>query len=85
MAFVTARNTITGKVVKIPEHYLGHPVLGKNFVPADRGDKDYEPELYAPKSAHEFNDTRNSRKKEAIVPETVIEEIIIEEVNTDGA
>lgn len=27
-----AKNTKTGLVVKVPSHYLGHPVLGKNLV-----------------------------------------------------
>jgi hypothetical protein len=28
-----AKNTITGKTVSVPDHYVGHPVLGKNLVP----------------------------------------------------
>ena len=27
------RNTRTGIIVNVPEHYIGHPVLGKNLVP----------------------------------------------------
>lgn len=27
-----AKNTKTGITVNVPEHYLGHPVLGKNLV-----------------------------------------------------
>lgn len=27
-----AKNTKTGLTVNVPEHYLGHPVLGKNLV-----------------------------------------------------
>jgi hypothetical protein len=91
MAFTYARNTITGKVAKVPEHYIGHPVLGKNFVPAERGDKDYEPEMYSPKSADEFKSrpSRNRKAdaledpKEPEVPAIVID-IPAEEVN-DGA
>jgi len=30
MAF--AKNTKTGLTVNVPEHYLGHPILGKNLV-----------------------------------------------------
>lgn len=62
MNLVFARNTTTGKVVKVPENYLGHPVLGKNLLPAKKGDKDYIPELYSPKSGEEF--AAKSRKKE---------------------
>jgi len=30
MAF--AKNTRTGKTVTVPEHYIGHPVLGKDLI-----------------------------------------------------
>jgi hypothetical protein len=36
MAFV--KNTRTGKTASVPEHYIGHPVLGKWLV-AVNGDK----------------------------------------------
>jgi hypothetical protein len=26
-----AINTLTGKTVSVPDHYIGHPVLGKNL------------------------------------------------------
>lgn len=71
--FAYARNTITGKVAKIPAHYLGHPVLGKNFVAAEKGDKDYIPELYVAKDAEEFTKSKKSREKEA---EPVFTEIV---------
>ena len=74
MAFTTARNTVTGKVVKVPEHYLTHPVFGKTFVPADRKDKDYLPELYVAKTSEEFTESKKSRdKKEAEVPQEIFE------------
>jgi hypothetical protein len=33
MAF--AKNTRTGKTTSVPEHYLGHPVLGKDLIAVD--------------------------------------------------
>jgi hypothetical protein len=33
MAF--AKNIRTGKTTNVPEHYLGHPVLGKDLVAID--------------------------------------------------
>lgn len=27
----SAINKITGKIVSVPDHYIGHPVLGKNL------------------------------------------------------
>jgi len=28
----TAKNTRTGIIVSVPDHYIGHPVLGKNLI-----------------------------------------------------
>ncbi len=28
-----AINSVTGKTVSVPDHYIGHPVLGKNLKP----------------------------------------------------
>jgi hypothetical protein len=33
MAF--AKNTRTDKLVSVPDHYIGHPVLGKNLIAVD--------------------------------------------------
>jgi hypothetical protein len=33
MAF--AKNTRTGKITSVPEHYIGHPVLGKDLIAID--------------------------------------------------
>jgi hypothetical protein len=33
MAF--AKNTRTGKITSVPEHYIGHPLLGKNLIAVD--------------------------------------------------
>lgn len=54
MGFVVARNTETGLIAKVPERYIGHPVLGKNYVLADEDAKPYLQELYKPQSADEF-------------------------------
>lgn len=29
------KNTRTGKVADVPDHYVGHPVLGANLVPVE--------------------------------------------------
>lgn len=29
------KNIRTGKIVSVPEHYIGHPVLGKNLIAVD--------------------------------------------------
>ena len=31
----TAKNTRTGMIVSVPNHYIGHPVLGKNLIAVD--------------------------------------------------
>jgi len=30
-----AKNKKTGKIISVPSHYIGHPVLGKNLVSVD--------------------------------------------------
>lgn len=75
-----ARDTYTGKVAEVPAKWLGHPVLGKNLVPAEEGDKDYEPELYAAKTVEEYVESKKSRKKFDEVVEIVGSPIEIEEI-----
>lgn len=31
----TAKNTRTGKIVSVPDHYVGHPVLGIDLIAVD--------------------------------------------------
>lgn len=31
----TAKNTRTGKIVSVPDHYIGHPVLGNDLIAVD--------------------------------------------------
>lgn len=72
MAKVYARNLTTGKITRVPEHYLVHPVFGGNFVAADKHDKDYVPELHKPTNSTEYK----SRKKKNEEPEVVTAETI---------
>lgn len=73
MAKVYAYNLTTGQNRLVPEHYLTHPVIGKNFVAADKHDKDYVPELYKPKTSDDLKTNRNKKKNEG--PEVVTETI----------
>jgi hypothetical protein len=58
------RNTKTGITVSVPDHYVGHPVLGKNLVLAT------EEAQAAPK--------KETKKKEQPAP--VVEVVVAEEV-----
>ena len=57
------RNTKTGITVSVPDHYVGHPVLGKNLVLAT------EEAQAAPK--------KETKKKEQPAP--VVEVVVAEE------
>jgi hypothetical protein len=64
-------NTITGKSMAVPRHYLGHPVLGENLVLA---------EDYVPAAEEKAVEAPKKNKKEffapkdkAILPEPVTE------------
>lgn len=59
----TVRNIKTGIIVSVPDHYVGHPVLGKNLVLAT------DEAQAAPK--------KETKKKEQPAP--VVEVVIAEE------
>jgi hypothetical protein len=59
-------NTKTGKTVSVPDHYIGHPVLGKNLVLVT------DEAQAAPK--------KETKKKEQPAPEVEVE-VLPEPVN----
>lgn len=61
-----AMNTKTGKTVSVPDHYIGHPVLGKNLVLVT------DEAQAAPK--------KETKKKEQPAPEVEVE-VLPEPVN----
>lgn len=52
--FVTALDTISGKVGEVPENYIGHPILGVNLVEVDPGTKDRAPEKHKAQNAEDY-------------------------------
>lgn len=72
MAKVFARNKTTGQVTRVPEHYLTHPVFGKQFEPASKNDKNYLPEMYKPPVDNEpkKGKFRTEKKNEETLVET---------------
>lgn len=71
-----AKNTKTGLVVRVPEHYLGHPVLGKNLVAVG------EETLAAPKKEKKKASDKVVQEQPAptVEPEVVEPEPIINEI-----
>lgn len=67
----TAKNTRTGKIVSVPEHYIGHPVLGKNLIAVDGKVE------AAPKK-------EKNKKPEVELPEEIIEEQPAPETNIEN-
>lgn len=64
-----AKNTITGKTVSVPDHYIGHPVLGKNLVPLK------DEAQAAPK--------KETKTKEQPAPEVEVETLPEPEINIE--
>lgn len=65
---VTVRNTLNGQIsYRVRRSIAEHEVLGKNLVIVDHDAKPYAQELYKPKSADEFTET----KKTTAVPTRV--------------
>ncbi len=69
MAF--AKNTRTGKITSVPEHYIGHPVLGKNLIALDGKVE------AAPKK-------ETKKKVEALPPQEITEEQPAPETNLEN-
>lgn len=64
-----AKNTLTGKTVSVPDHYIGHPVLGKNLVLVT------EQAQAAPK--------KETKTKEQPAPEAKVETLPEPEINIE--
>jgi len=83
MAFV--KNTRTGKTASVPDHYLGHPVLGKWLVVADSNRAEAAPKKEKKKKAVEVESrswfsSAEPEIEEQPAPETNLEN----EENEDG-
>lgn len=76
-------NTISGQVAVVSERTFNHPVLGKNLVIADDEQKSYIPEMYEPKSAEDFVESKPKRSKKTIEETEVVDEPSIEDVAVD--
>jgi hypothetical protein len=70
MAF--AKNTRTGKTTSVPDHYIGHPVLGKDLIAIDGKVE------AAPKK-------EKKKKYESIKFEQFIEPELVEEIEEQPA
>ena len=49
--FITALDTVSGKVGQVPRSYLDHPVLGKNLEEVKPDSKDRNEDLHKPRAA----------------------------------
>ena len=59
-------NTLSGQTVIVTEKTFNHPILGANLVLADEGQKSYVPEMYEPKTAEGFVQSKPKRFKKNI-------------------
>lgn len=58
-------NTLSGQVVDVTEKTFNHPILGANLVLAEEGQKSYVSEMYEPKTAEEFVESKPKRSKKS--------------------
>ncbi len=69
-----AKNTRTGKSVSVPNHYIGHPVLGKDLVLVDEQvEAAPKKEKKSKSEAMGFSWSKTEETKEQPAPETNIE------------
>jgi hypothetical protein len=59
-------NTLSGQTAVVSEKTFNHPVLGANLVLADEEQKSYVPEMYEPKTAEGFVESKPKRFKKNI-------------------
>lgn len=76
-------NTISGQTAMVSEKTLRHPVLGKNLVRVEDEQKSYIPEMYEPKSADDFVESKPKRSKKTIEETEVVDEPNIEDAAAD--
>jgi hypothetical protein len=76
-------NTLSGQTVVVSEKTFNHPVLGANLVLADEGQKSYVPEMYEPKTADEFVETKSKRSKKNINEEVEADEEIVADASEE--
>jgi hypothetical protein len=83
MAFV--KNTRTGKTTSVPDHYVGHPVLGKNLIAVDgkveAAPKKENKKKTAEVESHSWFSKAETEIEEQPAPETNIENEEIEDGN----
>jgi hypothetical protein len=69
-----AKNTRTGKSVSVPNHYIGHPVLGKDLIVVDEQvEAAPKKENKSKTEARTFSWSKTEETKEQPAPETNIE------------
>lgn len=84
MAFV--KNTRTGKTANVPDHYIGHPVLGKWLVAVDSVNAEAAPKKEkknktVESESHSWFSKAETETKEQPAPEINIENEEIEDGN----
>jgi len=67
-------NTLSGQTAIVSERIFNHPVLGKNLVAVEDDQTSYVPEMYEPKSADDFVESKPKRSKKTDKTEEVADE-----------
>lgn len=68
------KNTRTGKFASVPEHYIGHPVLGKDLIVVDEQvEAAPNKEKKSKSETKGFSWSKTEETKEQPAPELIIE------------
>ena len=73
---IKVMNTLSGQVVTVSERIFNHPVLGKNLVRVEDDQKSYVAEMYEPKTAEGFAESKPKRFKKNNKTEEVADESV---------
>lgn len=56
-------NTVSGAVARVPGHFFDHPIFGEYLVEVEPHTKSYDPQLWKPTTASEYEASRKPKPK----------------------
>lgn len=81
---VSALNTVSGRVGRVPATYLTSPAFSKVLVEVPEGTKDYDPLFWKPTDADTHRAKPTYKRKAARTEAPKTEEVVEEELTSDS-
>lgn len=78
-----AKNTRTGVIVDVPQHYIGHPVLGKNLIAVDGEQVQAAPKKEKKGKSADFKPFAKDGDQDGLVQDETVWERPVDETLTE--